>query len=208
MEHALEERAVARSRLRLLDLVDAQGRPGVDGRVHVAEVPLVRRDLAVGVHVPLAQHQHELVLGESGVDEGQDHAVKRQIPGGEPRELPGVRHREDVGVVEVPPVAVAALEALRRRGRLTGVAIEPAAHVVLVELLGPEHSGEGLPHHVLLFGREAVRDHGGVELVRFGLALAEDPVEVLAQRIAGRSRRRRSGAGARGRSRPRGSSRR
>ena len=44
-----------------LDLVDAQGRPGLDGRVDRAEVPLVGRQLAVGVHVPLAGQEQQLV---------------------------------------------------------------------------------------------------------------------------------------------------
>ncbi len=64
LEHALEEDAVAGPPDALLDLVDAPGRPGVDGRVDVAEGPLVGRDLAVGVHVPFPEEQHELLLGE------------------------------------------------------------------------------------------------------------------------------------------------
>ena len=43
-----------------VDLVDAPGGPGVHRRVHVAEVPLVGRELAVRVHVPLAQQQQQL----------------------------------------------------------------------------------------------------------------------------------------------------
>ena len=170
VEDALEERPVALARLRPLDLEDAQGGPGVDGRVHVGEVPLVRGDLAVGVHVPLAQHQDELVLGELRVHERQDDAVEREVPRGVPRELPRVGHREDVGVEDVAPVAVAAGLAGGGRGRLERVAVEPAPDVVLVELLGPEHPGERLPHDVLLFGRQALRDDGGVELVGLGAA--------------------------------------
>jgi hypothetical protein len=41
----------------------------VHRRVDVAEVELVGRDLAVGMHVPLAQEEQELPLGEGGVDE-------------------------------------------------------------------------------------------------------------------------------------------
>ena len=109
MEDALEKR---RGRLlpglRMLDLEDAQGRPGVHRRVHVAEGPLVGRDLPVRVHVPLAQHQDELVLGELRVHEREHDAVEGEVPRREPRELPGVRHREDVGGEDVLPVAVAA----------------------------------------------------------------------------------------------------
>ena len=52
-----------------VDLVDAAGGPGVDRRVDVGEVPLVGRELAVGVHVPLAEQQHELPLGQLGVEQ-------------------------------------------------------------------------------------------------------------------------------------------
>jgi len=37
-----------------IDLEDAPGSPGVNRRVDVAERPLVRRELSVGVHVPFA----------------------------------------------------------------------------------------------------------------------------------------------------------
>ena len=56
-EDALEERAVAAAEDAPLDLVDAVRRPRVHRRVHVAELPLVRRDLPVRVHVPLAHQQ-------------------------------------------------------------------------------------------------------------------------------------------------------
>ncbi len=184
MEDALEERAVALARLRLFDLVDAQRRPGVHGRVHVGEVPLVRRDLAVRMHVPLAQHEHELVLGELRVHERQDDAVEREIPGRVPRELPRVGHRQDVGVEDVAPVAVAAGLSGGGRGRLERIAVEPAPDVVLVELLGPEHSRERLPHHVLLVGRQPPRNDRGVELVGLGAAQRQRAVELRAQRIA------------------------
>ena len=142
---ALQEGAVARARLPLLDLVDPPGGPGVDRRVDVAEGPLVGRQLAVGVHVPLAQQQDELPLGEVGVDQGERDAVEGQVPGGEPGVLPLVRHRDDVGVVEVAPVRVAAVPALRRRRRPGRVAVQPALDVVVVELLGPDQPGERLP---------------------------------------------------------------
>ena len=37
-------------------------RPGVHRRIHIAERPFVRRELPVGMHVPFAQHQHQLIL--------------------------------------------------------------------------------------------------------------------------------------------------
>ena len=128
-----------------VDLEDAPGRPGVHRRVDVAERPLVGRQLAVRVHVPLARQQHELLLGELGVDQRERDAVEREVPGGVPGILPLVRHRDDVGVVEVPPVAVAAVLALRSGGG--GWAGSPSSqlrHVVVEELLAPDHAGERL----------------------------------------------------------------
>ena len=110
-------------RLLLVDLVDAPRRPGVHRRIHIAERPLVRGQLPVGVHVPLAQQQHELLLREVGIDERQRHAVERQIPGRVPGILPLVRHRDDVGVVEVRPLVIAAAPALGRRRRLQRIAV-------------------------------------------------------------------------------------
>ena len=95
-----------------------QRRPGVDRRIDVGEVPFVGRDLAVGMHVPLAQQQDELRLGEGGVDVRQRHAVEGQVPGREPRVLPRVGHQDDLVVVQVQPVAVADLPATRRWRRL------------------------------------------------------------------------------------------
>ena len=40
-----------------------------------------------------------------------------------------------------------------RRPRLGRIAVQPARDVVVVELLAPQHPGEGLPHHQRLVGR-------------------------------------------------------
>src|SRR5256885_34483 len=45
------------------DLVDAPAGPGVNWGIHVGQGPLIGRQLTVGVHVPLAQQKHELLLG-------------------------------------------------------------------------------------------------------------------------------------------------
>ncbi len=127
-----------------VDLVHAPRGPGVHRRVHVAEGPLVGRHLAVRVHVPLAREQHELLLRELGVQVRERNGVKRQVPGGVPRVLPLVRHRDDVGVVQVSPLAVAAIPAVGGRCRVVRVAVQPFRHVVIEVLLAPDHSGEGL----------------------------------------------------------------
>ena len=154
----------------LLDLVDAPRRPGVHRRVHVAERPLVGGDLPVRVHVPLAEEEHELVLGEVGIHQRQRDRVEGEVPRGVPRVLPLVRHRDHVVVVEMPPLGVAPLPALRRRRGLAGIALEPAPDVVVVPLLRPEQPRQRLAHDAPRVLAEPLRDHGRVELV--GLALA------------------------------------
>ncbi len=153
------------------DLVHAQRGPGVDRRVDVGEVPLVGGELAVGVHVPLAAEQDELGLGELRVDVGQGDAVEGQVPGGVPRVLPLVRHRDDVAVVEVRPLVVATGAALGRGRGVGRVALQPAAHVEVEELLGPQHPGERLAQDERLVGRGRGRGQLGVEGV--GLARRE-----------------------------------
>ena len=84
-------RGTARSALpgaRLLDVVHAPARPGMHRRIEVGELPLVRRDLAVGVLELLEQQQPELLLRELRIDERERDAVKREIPRGEPRDIP------------------------------------------------------------------------------------------------------------------------
>jgi hypothetical protein len=57
VEDALQEDAIAHAPACLLDLIDAQGGPGMHRRIHVAERPLIGRDLPVGMHIPLAQDE-------------------------------------------------------------------------------------------------------------------------------------------------------
>jgi hypothetical protein len=111
---ALQEVPIPLAAEGLLGDVDQPRCFAVDRRIDVAEVPLVRGDLPARVEIDLVGHEPQLVLGEIEVDRGQDHAVKRQVPGGEPRIFPLVGHREDVGAVEVEPFPVARIEDARR----------------------------------------------------------------------------------------------
>lgn len=63
-----------------------------DRWVHVAKAPFVGGGLAVGVGVPLAKHQENLVLGKLRVDMSKRDAMKTEVPGGEPGKFPFVRH--------------------------------------------------------------------------------------------------------------------
>ena len=174
-----------------VDVPHVQCRPGVHGRVGVAERPLVCRQRTVGVLEPLAAEHQELVLGERRVDVGQGDRVKSHVPGGEPRVLPRIRHGQDVAGVHVEPPRVAAAPSLRWWRRLGRITVQPALHVVPVELLPPDHPREGLtgdePGVVVHVGG----DHLGVELVRLTAPRREHLVELGAE---ARRRRRRAQA--------------
>src|SRR6185369_1206457 len=125
-----------------IDLEDAPCGPGVDRWVHVAEVPLVGRQLAVRMGVPNLAKLDQLLLGEFTVDECKSHGVEGQIPGGEPGILPLIRHGENRAAVDVRPIGIAPVTTLRRRWRRGGISLQPRAYVVMVELLAPDHSSE------------------------------------------------------------------
>ena len=177
VEDTLQECAIAFAFALLVDLVNAPGSPGVHGRIHVAECPLVSGNLSVGMHVPLAQHQRELLFREVRIHQRERNAVERQVPCRIPRILPLVGHGNHVGVVQVRPLMVAALATLRGRGRIARIAFEPIFDDVVIELLGPQHAGKTLSHDVLCIWREVLRNHCGVELVSFVLAEREGFVE-------------------------------
>ena len=179
VQHPLEEREVAGP----VDLEDLQRRPGVHRRVHVVEGPLVGRQLPVGVHVPLAQDEQQLLLGEIRIDQRQRDAVEGKVPRGVPGILPLVRHREDVGIVEVLPAAVAAVPALGRRGRLARIAAQPGQHLVVVELLAPEQSRERLPLHPPGVLGHLRRAEALVERIRLSLPLREDVLGIRKRRV-------------------------
>ena len=106
VEAALQEGAVGLAGADPGHVVDPPDGPGVDRRVRVGELPLVGRDLAVGVLELLEQQDPELVHGVPGVDQGVADAVERQVPGGEPGILPLVGDRHHPQRVQVPPVLV------------------------------------------------------------------------------------------------------
>ena len=100
MEDPLQERVV----LAAIDLKDTQRRPRMHRRVHITEGPLVRGELAVRVHEPLATEKDELRFRELGVDARERHAMESEVPGRIPRVLPLVGHGDHVAVVQVLPI--------------------------------------------------------------------------------------------------------
>src|SRR5450755_5089095 len=103
------------------------------------------------------------------------------VPGRAPRILPLVRHRHQVEGIEVAPFGVAPAAPARRGWRLGGVTVEPAADVVVVQLLAPQQAGEGLAHHHRLIRTGRGRGELAVELVSFGPALPDDLIEANAE---------------------------
>ncbi len=132
----------------------------------------------------VVQHQ-DLGLGELGIDERQCHAVKGQVPGRKPRVLPRVGHQDDLADCEVLPVVIARTPpALPWRCRLVGIALEPAAYRVVVELFTPQQPGERLAlDEPLVLAQVRCRD-GVIELVGLTFAVGEHRVGV-AGRVRG-----------------------
>jgi hypothetical protein len=175
-EGVLQKSDVALPAPGLLQPVEEERGPGVHGRVHVAEVPFVGGDLAGGVQVRLVQHEVELLLGEVHVDRREGDRVESEVPGGVPRVLPLVGHGNHVVVDHVAPLPVA-----RGTGRdgegVDPVLLQPPVGVEEVVLLGPQHAGDGLPHHQHLVLRRLGGSDGMEELVRIPLALFDHVVE-------------------------------
>src|SRR5215510_9303823 len=153
----------------------------MDRRVDVAEGPFIRRDLSVRMHVPFAEHEDQLFLGKGRIDQSQRNAVECEVPGGIPRILPFVRHRDDVGVVEMRPIRVATMEPLPGWFGPGRVALQPPKDFVMVELLSPEETGKRLPLDAACVFGEIVWRELVVELVRLLNPLCERRSETLAR---------------------------
>src|SRR5207244_5014849 len=126
-------------------------------------------------HVPLAQQQQELLLGEMRINTSEGDHVEGEIPGGEPGILPLVRHRDDVAVVDMGPLGVPSLPASGRRRRLARVALEPMRRHVVIELLAPQEPGVPLTEYAPFLRCRTLGDALGVELVRLRASLLEYP---------------------------------
>ncbi len=150
VEDPFEKGAVGLPPNALLNFIHAPRGPGVHRRVDVPERPFVGRDLAIGVHIPLAQEEGELMFRKVRVNEGQTNTVECQVPGRIPGIFPFIRHGDDVFVVDMPPVAIPPVLAFGRRGWARRVACQPLLHLIVVKLFAPQQPGQGLPHH--LFG--------------------------------------------------------
>ena len=156
-------------------------------RIDVAEIPFVGGNLAGRMEVEALQQQIELLLREVDIDDGERDGLEGEIPGGEPGIFPLVGHRDDVLVQHVRPVAVSH----RRRARfarIDAMLLQPFPDIEEIVLLGPQHPGQGLPHHVRRVGADPGRRQAAVERIGFAPARREDIGEAV-EGIAGRFRR-------------------
>ena len=155
----------------------------MDRRVHVAEVPLVSRDLSVRVAVERAKHQQELILGKIEVDDREREGMERQVPRGVPRVFPLVGHGDHVSIEHVEPLGVPRVPPRGADERMRLVLLEPRVQIEQVVLLRPEHPGERLPVDApFVLGQRARRDPV-VELVGVGQPRREGRVEVRPERL-------------------------
>ena len=140
---------------RLVDLPDA---PRMNGRIDVAQMPFIGRDLTAGMHVPLAQKQDHLLFGEVCIQSCHRDHVKSQVPSGIPRVLPLVGHRDHITIEQMPPIAVASFPSRRTGWHAVGIAVEPSLDGVVIELFGPQQSCVRLPHDRALFAPIGMRE--------------------------------------------------
>ncbi len=158
------------------------------GRIHVREREFVGGNLAVRVHVPLAQQHLELAFREGRVDAGQFDRVERKVPGREPRIFPRIGHRKHVAVEDMRPLPIPAMQPATRWWRWLGrVALQPAIDLVIVELLGPKESGLRLAHDAILLALGRLMDARGKKSIGLVLALLENGGERITEGLpAGR----------------------
>ena len=185
LENAFEECAVAFGAC-AGHLVSAPRGPGMDRRIDIVKGEFVGRQLAVRVHVPFAQQQHELVFGKLRIQPRERDHVKRQVPRCIPRIFPLVRHGNHIAVVEMAPVTVAPLPAAGRRRGFGRIALEPVANAVMIKLFRPEQSRISLPRHAPFLVREKARDAPGVKGIGLANPIREPGAEIILRRFVAR----------------------
>ena len=112
VEGGFEKSAIAFAGLFFFDLVDTPHRPTDHGRINVAVIPFVGRDLAVGVLVPLAQDDIELALREMRIDQRQRDAGRGGVARGVEH---GARAQEEEKSYIIPALEIVTFDALLSR---------------------------------------------------------------------------------------------
>src|SRR5580704_14958444 len=111
--------------------------------------------------------------------------MESQIPCGIPRVLPLIGHGYHVGVVEMRPVVIPAVETLWRRRRLRWIALKPSADVIVVRLLAPQQSCKRLTLDLVRILAGAMADTLGVKIVRLFQPLLKDLIKGGPEKIPG-----------------------
>src|SRR5437867_1372589 len=156
------------------------------GRVDIGEGELVGRDLAVGMHVPLAEEEGQLLLCKMRVHLREGDHVEGQVPSRVPGILPLIRHRDDVPVVEVRPVGIPATQAIRGWRWERWISFQPVFDGIVEKLLAPEEARVSLPCHSPLFLRRTCRNLSRVEFIGLLYPFLERLVKLLADRLVRR----------------------
>src|SRR2546428_10181849 len=94
MKTLFEKFAVSFARANSIHVVNTPYCPRMNRWIQIGELPLVSGNLAVRMLKLLKQQEPQLLLRELRIDQRERHAMKRQIPRGEPRILPLIRHRQ------------------------------------------------------------------------------------------------------------------
>ena len=132
----------------------------------------------------LEQHHPQVLFGKLGIHQRQRGALEGQVPGGEPRILPVIGHRQDAHRVQVPPVLIA--NGFPRWGRwaVAVIALKPETDVKEINLLAPQHAGKSLPLDQPFIIIGTLRMDRGVELVGFAAPHLKDFFDVFERRFA------------------------
>src|SRR6185369_11674623 len=104
--------------------------------------------------------------------------MKSKIPRRIPGILPLIRHRDDVGVVEMFPLMIATARAFGRRFGRRWITVKPVLDHIVIVLFGPEHAGERLAHDEPCIVRKMFRYDCLIEVIGFMSSVAEDLFEI------------------------------
>ena len=106
--------------------------------------------------------------------------VESQVPRRVPGVFPLVRHRDDVFVHHVEPLAVPEFATATVEG-VRMVLLQPAVTVEEEELLAPQHPGDRLTHHLCRIRGHRRRGHRAIEVVRLLKPDSQDLVKLRAK---------------------------
>jgi hypothetical protein len=177
LKRQLKKSGVTFPGLLFLGQIDENRSPGVHRGIHVTEVPLVGRQLTVGVLIQFVNHQQKLRLGKFHVHRRNRNRVESQIPCSKPRVLPFVGHGDHIIIYHMHPAAISYSRGAR--GSPDSVLFQPALKIKIVVLLRPKHASERLAHHHAFVIVQIGGRNTSVEVV----SLSPEPVKGCTKRL-------------------------